>query len=50
MVNIEEAPLRSTILPPSLNERSPSKTFNLAGLQQAAAFRVHRFRDLGGGG
>jgi len=23
MVNIEEAPLRSTILPPSLNERSP---------------------------
>ena len=32
MVNIEEAPLRSTILPPSLNARSPSKTFNLAGL------------------
>ena len=32
MVNIEEAPLRSTILPPSLNERSPSKTFHLAGL------------------
>ena len=32
MVNIEKAPLRSTILPPSLNARSPSKTFNLAGL------------------
>ena len=42
MVNIEKAPLRSTILPPSLNARSPSKTFNLAGLQTSNIFIPNR--------